>query len=107
MKQGVVYIMGNNRLTLYIGVTSNLIKRVFEHKSGRIKGFTSKYKLHKLLYYEVYPNMNDAIAREKQLKNWHREWKLNLIKKKNPFFKDLFIGLLKSTNPADPETSSG
>lgn len=90
MKVGYVYILGNNNLTIYIGVTSDLIKRIHEHKGDYIDGFTKKYKLHKLLYYEVLISIGDAINREKQLKNWHRNWKLNLIKKFNPEFKDLF-----------------
>lgn len=82
--------MGNNRPTLYIGVTSNLVIRVHKHKTGSIRGFTNKYKLTKLLYYEVFYTMIEEIKREKQLKNWHRDWKLNLIKSKNPTFKDLY-----------------
>ncbi|MBL7159323.1 GIY-YIG nuclease family protein [Candidatus Microgenomates bacterium] len=89
-RQGFVYIIGNNRPTLYIGVTSDLVKRVYEHKQGLVKGFSKKYKLHKLLYYEIFDDIYEAIKREKQLKNWHREWKLNLIKSKNPSFKDLY-----------------
>lgn len=67
--------MGNKRPTLYIGVTSNLIKRVFEHKNNLVKGFTQKFNLHSLLYFEVFEDINDAIKREKQLKNWHRNGK--------------------------------
>ncbi|MEW5861203.1 MAG: GIY-YIG nuclease family protein [Cyanobacteriota bacterium] len=89
-RRGFVYILGSNRPTLYIGVTSDLIKRVYEHKQGLVKGFSKKYKLHKLLYYEVFDDVNVAIKREKQLKNWHRDWKLNLIRSKNPTLKDLF-----------------
>ena len=99
MKQGYVYILGNNRPTLYIGVTSDLNKRLNEHKAGEIEGFSNKYNLKKLLYFEYYEDINDAIAREKQLKRWHREWKLNLIKEMNPQFEDLSIDL-------DTETSS-
>ena len=88
--------MGNKRHTLYIGVTSDLKRRVYEHKKGLIRGFTKKYKLNKLLYYEVFDTTKTAFKREKQLKNWHREWKLNLIKSINPTFKDL-----------DPESTSG
>lgn len=82
--------MGNTQLTLYIGVTSNLAGRVWEHKEKVIPGFTSKYNVNKLLYFEMYHSITDAIAREKQLKNWHRQWKLNLIKQENPTFRDLF-----------------
>ncbi|OGH13888.1 MAG: hypothetical protein A3H50_00760 [Candidatus Levybacteria bacterium RIFCSPLOWO2_02_FULL_37_10] len=87
-----VYILTNkNNTTFYIGVTNNIVKRLFEHRTGLIEGFTKKYKLKKLIYLEEYSNVNEAIAREKQLKNWHREWKLNLIKKVNPKFNDLSI----------------
>lgn len=89
-KAGYVYVLGNNNLTLYIGVTNDLVRRVYDHKQGEVKGFTRSYRLHKLLYFEEYPSMAEAIAREKQLKRWHREWKLNLIREKNPEFRDLF-----------------
>ncbi len=88
--KGYVYFIGNNRPTIYIGVTSNLIKRVYQHKQHLVKGFSQKYKLTKLLYYECFESIEEAIRREKQLKNWHRQWKLNLIKLKNPRFKDLY-----------------
>ena len=78
-----------NRTTLYIGVTSNLERRVLEHKSGYGSVFTKRYKLHDLLYFEAIMGMQNAINREKQLKNWHKEWKWNLIKQKNPELKDL------------------
>ena len=103
MKGGFIYIMGNDRPTLYIGVTSNLLKRVFEHKNEVVPGFTSKYKLEKLLYYESFGTIEEAIAREKQLKNWHRDWKLNLIKSINPKLLDLGA----DDERTDPETSSG
>lgn len=90
IRQPCVYIMGNDKPALYIGVTSNLIKRVYEHKNNLADGFTNKYKLHKLLYYEIWKTMESAIAREKQLKNWHREWKLNLIKTMNSSLSDLY-----------------
>jgi putative endonuclease len=76
--------------TLYIGVTSNLPARVFEHKSELIEGFTKKYHLHNLVYYEVYEDVRSAITREKQLKKWKRNWKINLIKKMNPQWRDLY-----------------
>lgn len=100
LKSGYVYILGNNKPVLYIGVTSNLDKRLAEHKRGIYKGFTRKYKLTKLLYYEEYPDINSAITREKQLKRWHRQWKMNLISTVNPEFKDL------SNKNIDAETSS-
>ena len=95
MKDYYVYIMGNDRPTLYIGVTNNLIRRVYEHKHGLIEGFTKKYNLKKLLYFEVFNQVKDALAREKQLKHWKRNWKLNLIKAKNPTMKDLYSEIIK------------
>ena len=90
MKQSYVYIMSNKtNTTLYIGLTSNLERRVAEHKAGKGSGFTSRYNLTKLLYYERMQGMENAIKREKQLKNWHREWKWNLIKEQNPELVDL------------------
>lgn len=87
-----IYILTNkNNTTFYIGVTNSIIKRVFEHKTGLMDGFTRKYKLKKLVYLEEYNDIREAIAREKQLKNWHRDWKLNLIKKVNPNFNDLSV----------------
>ncbi len=85
-----VYILTNfNNSTFYIGVTNNLERRLYEHKNEMVNSFTKKYKLKKIVYYEHFVDVNDAIAREKQLKNWHRGWKLNLIKSVNPEFKDL------------------
>ncbi len=86
-----VYIMTNKAFgTLYIGVTNDLIRRVFEHKEKVVDGFTKKYGLDKLVYYEVYDSIEAAITREKQLKEWHRNWKLRLIMKKNPKWEDLY-----------------
>ncbi len=76
--------------TLYIGVTSNLPKRVYEHKKGDIEGFTKKYHVHLLVWYECTENIDSAITREKQLKAWKRKWKLELIEKKNPMWRDLY-----------------
>ena len=94
IKSGYVYIMGNDRPTLYTGVTSNLLRRTYEHKHNLISGFTSKYNCHKLLYYEAIDSMGLAIVREKQIKNLNRLDKLNLIKKTNPDFKDLYAEIL-------------
>ncbi|MGB0429507.1 MAG: GIY-YIG nuclease family protein [Bacteroidia bacterium] len=92
-KQGFVYITSNkNRTTFYIGVTSNIEQRVYEHKTGVFGGFTNKYNCHELVYYEEIQGMANAINREKQLKNWKREWKIELIKKENPEMKDLSAG---------------
>ena len=85
-----VYILTNiNNTTFYIGVTSNLSKRIWEHKNKFVDGFTKKYNVDKLVYYELTENIETAINREKQLKNWHRDWKIKLIKKINPNFDDL------------------
>jgi putative endonuclease len=90
-KQGYVYILFNKRNgTLYTGVTSDLIKRVYEHKNKSYLGFTSKYKVDKLGYYEVFDNIADALVREKQIKNGSRKKKLELIEKLNPQWKDLY-----------------
>jgi putative endonuclease len=86
-----VYIMASKRNgTLYIGVTNNLIKRVYEHKSDIVEGFTKKYSVHKLVYYEETADIYGAIQREKSLKKWNRKWKIKLIEKFNPNWKDLY-----------------
>ncbi|WP_319480449.1 GIY-YIG nuclease family protein [uncultured Draconibacterium sp.] len=94
MKGGFVYIMSNSkRTTFYIGVTSDLKTRIADHKNGIGSAFTSKYKLTDLMYYEDFPDIYQAIDREKQLKNWHRDWKINLIKSVNPEMNDLYWGI--------------
>ena len=91
-KTYAVYIMTNySETSLYIGVTSNLPKRVWEHKNKVVEGFTEKYNVDKLVYFETTDSIESAIKREKQLKNWHREWKIKLIKEKNPDFRDLSL----------------
>jgi putative endonuclease len=90
MKQPHIYIMTNiKNTTLYIGVTSQLLQRVYQHKSKLTLGFTNKYNLNKLVYFEKFETMYDAITREKQLKNWRRAWKENLIEQINPNWLDL------------------
>ena len=85
-----IYIVSNkNRTTFYIGVTNDIKRRMLEHKSGKGSSFTHKYKLFDLLYYEIFADIRIAIDQEKRLKNWHREWKINLIKKTNPEMKDI------------------
>jgi len=102
--------MSNEWLTtLYIGITNNLERRVLEHKVNKESNFTKKYKLNRLIYFEEGASIEDAIAREKQLKKWHIDWKWNLIKSMNPDLKDLSDGwydeeLLKGL---DPEINSG
>ena len=95
--QPCVYIMTNQRNgTLYIGVTSDLTKRVWQHKNEVVDGFTKKYKLHSLVWYEPHETMESAIAREKALKYWHRVWKVRIIEQMNPDWCDLYnevIGL--------------
>ena len=94
-KQPCVYILASQRNgTLYIGVTSDLIKRVWEHKNNCVEGFTKKYGVHQLVYFEFHDDMVSAITREKQLKKWKRDWKLRLIEEQNPDWKDLYEGLL-------------
>jgi putative endonuclease len=91
MKQYFVYILASKRNgTLYIGVTNNLIKRVYEHKTDLVDGFTKKYRVHNLIYYEIYNSIDDAIVREKRLKKWKRQWKTELIEKNNPEWMDLY-----------------
>ena len=86
-----VYILASKRNgTLYIGVTKNLVKRISDHRSGLIKGFTKKYEVHNLVFYESTTYFQAAVTREKQLKKWNRKWKLELIEKFNPEWKDLF-----------------
>jgi putative endonuclease len=79
--------------TLYTGVTSNLIKRVYQHKEAVIEGFTKKYETHKLVDYEIHADINEAILREKRIKRWRRQWKINLIEQTNPQWANLAIGL--------------
>jgi putative endonuclease len=89
MKPGYIYIMGSPTGVLYIGVTSEIHDRVHQHKTGAFEGFSKHYNCTRLLYYEVHESINQSIAREKQLKGWRREKKLNLIRALNPEFKDL------------------
>lgn len=90
-----VYILSSQRRgTLYIGVTSNLLKRVYEHKNGMVEGFTKQYGVHRLVYYEVARDAEVALLRERQLKKWNRIWKLRLIEEYNPEWTDLYDGLV-------------
>lgn len=86
-----VYILANERNgTLYVGVTNNLVRRVYQHKEKSISGFTSRYKVEKLIWFECYDDPENAITREKELKKWRRAWKLRLIEESNPQWKDLY-----------------
>jgi len=86
-----VYIISNfNNRVLYIGVTNDLKRRIYEHKDKLIKGFTSKYNINKLVFFEQFNNINEAIQREKQMKKWNRKWKDELIEKVNPEWKELY-----------------
>jgi len=90
-KQPAVYILASKRNgTLYIGVTSDLVKRVWEHKNKMVEGFTKRYNVHRLVWFEMHESMESAIAREKRLKNWKRKWKLELIESNNPNWLDLY-----------------
>ena len=93
-KQFYVYILASRRNgTLYTGVTSDLVKRVWQHRNGEIDGFTKKYDVKRLVYYETHQTAEPAIKREKQIKKWNRQWKLRLIEEDNPDWKD-FYGLI-------------
>ena len=93
-RQPCVYILASQpRGTLYIGVTSDLMKRLWQHRDGITGGFTSKYLVHRLVRYEAFGDIEQAILREKQLKNWHRQWKINLIEQDNPHWDDIGVGL--------------
>ena len=90
-----VYIMASKKHgTLYIGVTGNLLRRVYEHKHDMVEGFTKRYGIHQLVYYEATSNNLGAIQREKQLKKWNRQWKIELIEEMNPEWSDLYIELV-------------
>lgn len=90
MRQGYFYIVSNyTRTTFYCGMTNNILRRIYEHKEGIASRFTGAYNCRYLVYYEVYPTILQAIRREKQVKNWHRDWKITLIRKRNPEMRDL------------------
>jgi putative endonuclease len=93
-REPFVYILASRfRGTIYIGVTSNLMARIWQHRKGSKPGFTSRYSICRLVHYEPFADMESAIAREKQLKRWHRQWKINLIEEKNPHWDDLAVAL--------------
>jgi putative endonuclease len=86
-----VYLLASKRNgTLYIGVTNDLVRRVYEHKNDIVEGFTKKYGIHLLVYYEQYDNVESAIQRERQMKKWNRQWKIRRIERQNPDWRDLY-----------------
>jgi putative endonuclease len=95
MKRACAYLLASRRNgTLYVGVTSDLVKRVWEHKQNLVEGFTKRYGVHTLVWYELHDSMEAAIRREKAIKEWKRRWKLELIEKTNPQWRDLYADLL-------------
>jgi len=93
-KNYYVYIISSKKYgTLYTGVTNNLIRRIYEHKENLVDGFTKKYKIHQLVYFEIHEDIYEAISREKQIKKWNRDWKISLIEKNNPQWIDLYCEL--------------
>ena len=94
-KQSYLYILASKpHGTIYIGVTNDLVRRVYEHKNDLVSGFTKTYSVHDLVYYEVHSDMREAILREKRLKKWSRKWKIELIEETNPKWKDLYHSLM-------------
>jgi len=90
-KEYFVYILASKRYgTLYVGITGDLVRRVYEHKNNLIPGFTSRYGVHNLVWFEAHADVHAAIAREKQIKGWYRAWKIRLIEKGNPYWDDLY-----------------
>ncbi len=95
MKQYFLYILASRRNgTLYIGVTGDLLRRIYEHRQNLVDGFTNKYHVHILVYYEVHSDIEEAITREKRIKKWNRKWKLRLIEEMNPEWKDLYTEII-------------
>ncbi len=95
-KQAAVYILASRRNgTLYIGVTSDLIKRIWHHRNLVVEGFSSQYSVHRLVYFEMHEDMEEAIAREKRLREWHRAWKLRIIEERNPEWLDLWDQIIQ------------
>ena len=94
MSPYAVYILASKRNgTLYTGVTNNLLRRIWEHKNNIVEGFTKKYNVHLLVHYELFTDIRLALAREKEIKQWTRAWKTQLIEKDNPLWKDLYFSL--------------
>ncbi len=113
-RQPCVYILANRHTgATYVGVTSNLVGRVLQHRNGTFGGHTQRLSIYRLVYYEMADTMEAAIRREKTLKRWHRDWKRNLIERQNPEWNDLAVGLgleplnVPPSGPVDPGTSPG
>ena len=106
-RQPCVYILASRRHgTLYIGVTSDLLARLHQHRNGAFKGFTARHHVHRLVHFEMFDDMDAAIAREKQLKAWRRAWKIALIEENNPFWEDRAVEFGFETLPPHPATHS-
>ena len=103
-RQYYVYIMSSKSRTLYVGMTNNLERRVYEHKTGMVPGFTSRYRIDRLVYYDGTPDVGAAIQREKEIKGWRRDRKMDLISEFNPHWRDLAEDLM---TPPDPSLRSG
>lgn len=94
--QPAVYILASKKEgTLYVGVTSDLVKRIYEHKNNVVDGFTKEYSVHNVVYYELHESMEEAIKKEKKLKKWNRQWKIDLIQKDNLEWDDLYLEILQ------------
>ena len=107
-KLGYTYVLASKRNgTLYIGVTSDPVRRIWQHKHDEIEGFTSRYGVKLLVHIEEHDSILGAIAREKQIKNWRRQWKVELIEKENPEWRDLYADLVRSITGMDPGSSPG
>ncbi len=103
MKRPCVYILASSRNgTLYVGVTSDLVKRIWQHKHDQIAGFTQRHGVHRLVWFEQHTSMASAIVREKSIKHWQRQWKLQLIETANPAWRDLYPDILDSAGDAPP-----
>ena len=108
MKQPAVYLLASQRNgTLYVGVTSNLIQRIWQHREGVVEGFTQRYAVKTLVWYEQHETMESAIAREKAIKKWNRAWKLALIEQHNPDWHDLWLEILGEPTPDRRSRESG
>ncbi len=99
MNEYFIYILASKQNgTLYVGITNDIVRRVFQHKNNEVEGFTAKYQAHRLVWYESCSDVHGAIAREKQLKKWNRKWKLALIEESNPQWRDLYDEITGSVN---------